>query len=182
ALAGKTGTQQHPAGDNKDVWFAGYTPEYVGTLWMGYDQSGEKFRLMGGSSYPTRLMKEILSQIDEQKNLKESFERPKGVEELPEPIEMPDIEDASGSLSLSGLARFRGTISWTPADDDRMVYRIYREEEGEDVKVGEVTGKGEFKVNAFGIFDQTTYYIVPFDPLTGKEGEPSNKVTLNWDL
>ncbi|MGP4070681.1 transglycosylase domain-containing protein [Halobacillus sp. B29] len=182
ALAGKTGTQQHPDGDNKDVWFAGYTPEYVGTLWMGYDQAGEKYRLEGGSSYPTRLMKEVLSQIDEEKNLKESFDRPEGVEDLPEPIEMPNLEDASGSLSLSGLARFRGTISWTPADDDRLVYRIYREEEGEDVKVGEVTGKGEFKVNAFGIFDQTTYYIVPFDPLTGREGEPSNKVTLNWDL
>ncbi|WP_075035997.1 transglycosylase domain-containing protein [Halobacillus dabanensis] len=174
ALAGKTGTHQ-----DEHVWFAGYTPEYAGVLWMGYDQSGE---IAGSSVYPTRLMKEILTTIDQQKNLASSFEKPEGVESLPAPIELPVITDARGSLNLTGLALLRGTLRWSTPGDDRVVYRIFREEEGEDVKVGEVTGKGEFKVSAFGIFDQTSYYVVPIDPLTGKEGRPSNSVTLNWEL
>ncbi|MGI8314500.1 PBP1A family penicillin-binding protein [Halobacillus mangrovi] len=183
ALAGKTGTSQLASGKgNSDVWFAGYTPEYVGVLWMGYDRVGEQRWLEGGSSYPTRMMKNILTKVDQQKNLTASFSKPEGVESLPEPIDLPVINDLEGKLRLSGLALLRGTLEWTPSSDQRVVYRIYREEEGEDVNVGEVTGKGSYKVSAFGIFDQTTYYVVPYDPLTGAEGKPSNSVTLSWDL
>jgi penicillin-binding protein 1A len=32
--AGKTGTTQ----DAADIWFVGYTPEYVGTFWLGFDK------------------------------------------------------------------------------------------------------------------------------------------------
>lgn len=32
-VAGKTGTTNN----SKDIWFAGYTPYYVGAIWMGYD-------------------------------------------------------------------------------------------------------------------------------------------------
>ena len=35
--AGKTGTTS----DNKDKWFVGYTPYYVGTTWYGYDKPTE---------------------------------------------------------------------------------------------------------------------------------------------
>ena len=37
ALAGKTGTTS----DNKDVWFAGYSPYYTCTTWAGYDNNEE---------------------------------------------------------------------------------------------------------------------------------------------
>ena len=33
-VAGKTGTSNGPA----DLWFVGYTPEIVGTIWIGFDQ------------------------------------------------------------------------------------------------------------------------------------------------
>ncbi|WP_237417616.1 transglycosylase domain-containing protein [Halobacillus litoralis] len=174
ALAGKTGTHQ-----DQHVWFAGYTPEYAGALWMGYDQSGE---IDGSSAYPTRLMKQILRRIDQEKNLAARFDQPEGVKSLPEPVDLPILTDVTGRLNLSGLASLRGTIRWSAPDDERIVYRIFREENGEDVKVGEVTGKSEFKVSAFGIFDQTSYYVVPVDPLTGKKGQSSNTVTLSWDL
>ncbi|HSJ15677.1 MAG TPA: PBP1A family penicillin-binding protein [Longimicrobiales bacterium] len=35
--AGKTGTTN----DGADVWFVGYTPEYVATIWMGFDRPDE---------------------------------------------------------------------------------------------------------------------------------------------
>ncbi|WP_241657145.1 transglycosylase domain-containing protein [Halobacillus salinus] len=181
ALAGKTGTQQGENG-NKHVWFTGFTPEFSGALWMGYDQSGEGYSVQGSSAYPTRLMKQILSKVDQQRPLAESFQTPEGLENLPKPIQLPKLTEATGSLDLAGLATFRGTLQWNASQDDRVVYRIYREEDGEDVKVGEVTGQSSYLVNALRIFDETSYYVVPYDPLTQLEGEPSNIVTLEWNF
>ncbi|GGF15911.1 penicillin-binding protein 1F [Halobacillus andaensis] len=181
ALAGKTGTQQHPSveGENKDAWFVGYTPEYVGSLWMGYDQSGDDYYLTGGSEYPTALMKSILSEVDDQKDMTASFKRPEGAENLPEPITLPEITDAKGSVSFGGFRIVSGTIEWTPGDDDRIIYRIY-EKGGDDKKlVGDVKGEGEYRVSTFSLLNPRTYVVVPYDPLTGLEGEPSNEVTVN---
>lgn len=180
ALAGKTGTQQHPSveGGNKDVWFSGYTPEYVGTLWMGYDQSGEDYYLTGGSSYPTSLMKSILSELDEEKDLSDRFEIPEGLANLPEPIILPEIKDVSGSVGFGGFRLISGKIQWTPADDKRVVYRVYRKEEDRRELVGQVTGEGEYRVSA-GILNNPSYVVVPYDPLTGLEGEASSSVTVN---
>ncbi|WJE16792.1 PBP1A family penicillin-binding protein [Halobacillus sp. ACCC02827] len=173
ALAGKTGTN-----GKKDVWFTGYTPQYAGALWMGYDESGGNQVLNGSSVYPTRLMKEILSRIDQQQPLQETFDKPDGVESLPDPIELPVIDDARADAGFGGIASFRHTITWSVPEDDRIIYRIFKMENGEDVKVGEVTGKGEYKINGFRLFQQESYYIVPYDPLTGKEGRRSNVVTF----
>ncbi|MDY0396036.1 transglycosylase domain-containing protein [Virgibacillus halophilus] len=50
ALAGKTGTTQHPQakGKTKDAWFAGYTPNFTAVIWMGYDHSDKQHYLQGG--------------------------------------------------------------------------------------------------------------------------------------
>ncbi len=45
--AGKTGTTN----DNKDGWFAGYTPYYTASIWVGFDMP-EKLPGLTGSSYP----------------------------------------------------------------------------------------------------------------------------------
>lgn len=43
-VAGKTGTTDQ----NRHAWFCGYTPEYSGAVWYGYDQNVVK---VGGSTY-----------------------------------------------------------------------------------------------------------------------------------
>ncbi|WP_235001572.1 transglycosylase domain-containing protein [Halobacillus sp. Marseille-P3879] len=181
ALAGKTGTQQHPSveGKNKDVWFAGYTPKYAGALWMGYDHSGEDYYLTGGSEYPTALMKSILSEVDEEKEMASSFKKPEGLERLPDPISLPEINDAKGSVGFGGFRLVSGTIEWTPADDDRVIYRIYEDRENGKRLIGDVTGEGRYSVSGFSLLSSRTYVVVPYDPLTGREGEPSNSVTIN---
>ncbi|UOR13193.1 transglycosylase domain-containing protein [Halobacillus amylolyticus] len=182
ALAGKTGTQQHPTvnGENKEVWFAGYTPEYTGTLWMGYDQSGEDYYLTGGSSYPTKLMKSILTRVGHLQNLSETFTKPEGMKRLPEPIILPKVDDVEGSIGFGGIGIIRGTLSWTPGEDDRVVYRIYQGTGEKRTLVDEVTGKGEYHVGVLDVWDHPTFVVVPYDPLTGLEGTPSNSVTLEW--
>lgn len=56
--AGKTGSTN----DNKDGWFAGYTPYYTTVVWMGYDTPKEVSDLYG-STYPGRAWKQYMDSI-----------------------------------------------------------------------------------------------------------------------
>ncbi|KGX84738.1 transglycosylase domain-containing protein [Pontibacillus litoralis] len=182
ALAGKTGTTQHPyvQGENNDVWFVGYTPEYVGSVWMGYDKIDEQHYVNGGSASPTTLMKDVLTQIDRQQDLQEQFVKPDNVKELQPPIQLPVIGDLDGEIDVGPLS-VKADLSWTPADDDRVQYRIYRQSEAEeDELVGEVTGEGNYKVKGASFFRKESYYVVPYDPLTKQEGTSSNVVEVEW--
>jgi len=68
--AGKTGTTN----SNKDRWFMGFTPNYVGGVWMGYD----KPKSIGGSNLCPRLWKEIMTEIHQGEEIK-SIAVPSGV-------------------------------------------------------------------------------------------------------
>lgn len=181
ALAGKTGTTEHPHVDGavKDAWFVGYTPEYVSAAWMGYDHSDENHYLTSGSDMPTKLTKAILSEIDKQAPLAASFDKPGNVTALPEPIELPEEITLHGDDSFGGFSLFNSKLEWTEAEDDRIVYRIYREEEGVDERMGEVEGDNEYTIERIPIFGSSRYYVVPYDPLTKTEGQKSNTVDLS---
>ncbi|WP_172954431.1 transglycosylase domain-containing protein [Solibacillus sp. R5-41] len=64
-IAGKTGTTQLPflsEGGAKDHWFVGYTPQLVGTIWLGYDKTDQDHYLLSTSSgTATVIFKEIIS-------------------------------------------------------------------------------------------------------------------------
>jgi len=64
-IAGKTGSTQLPFATNggtKDHWFVGYTPDIVGAVWLGYDQTDEHHYLATSSSGTTPVIfKEILA-------------------------------------------------------------------------------------------------------------------------
>jgi len=68
-VAGKTGTTQLPktkefAGlkGSRDVWFAGYTPELVAAVWMGYDRTDPMhFMDASGGTYPAALFRKIMA-------------------------------------------------------------------------------------------------------------------------
>jgi penicillin-binding protein 2A len=181
ALAGKTGSTQHPfvEGKTRDAWFAGYTPEYVTALWMGYDKSDEDHYLTGGSEYPTRLTKAILTEIDKQQPLAEAFTKPGNVSALPKPIEMPEVTDVEATYAFGSLSLVKGVLKWQGNHDDRVVYRIYEERDGIDKRVGEIEGETEFAFD-HGLFDSGTYYVVPYNPLTKEEGQRSPSVSFAW--
>lgn len=180
-LAGKTGTTQHTLveGESRDAWFVGYTPEYVTALWMGYDVSDEDHYLTGGSEYPTKLTKTILSDVATIKEVKQTFTKPDGVQALTTPIEkLPVITDLVGSYTFGGFKLLNGKLEWTGSQDNRVVYKVY-ERHGDDVTLlGEVTGEEEFVIDEFMLFKQRSYYVVPYNPLSKEEGEKSNEITL----
>ena len=70
--AGKTGTTDN----DTDRWFVGYTPYYVGVVWVGYDSSNQ---LPSFSSNPAlALWKKVMPKIHENLNSR-SFTRPAGM-------------------------------------------------------------------------------------------------------
>ncbi len=59
--AGKTGTTS----DSKDAWFAGYTPDLVTIVWMGYPDSNQPMepingRVVVGGTYPADIWREFM--------------------------------------------------------------------------------------------------------------------------
>lgn len=70
--AGKTGTTS----DDRDRWFIGYTPYYVGAVWFGYDQPKP---LSAASGNPAiTIWKNVMSRIHAGKEIRR-FEEPAGI-------------------------------------------------------------------------------------------------------
>lgn len=66
--AGKTGTTN----DSKDAWFAGYTPDLVTVVWMGYAESNKPMepingRVVVGGTYPADIWREFMNSALENK-------------------------------------------------------------------------------------------------------------------
>jgi penicillin-binding protein 1A len=88
-LAGKTGTSN----DNRDLWFIGYTPDFVAAAWMGYDDFsslGRKDWTGGSTVVPwwTEIMEEVLKEF------------PKRDFPVPANIVFAKVDDQTGMLSL----------------------------------------------------------------------------------
>ncbi len=72
-VAGKTGTTELPGlpefsrikQGNKDAWFAGYTPELVGVVWLGYDitDANHYLKKVYGGSYPAEIWNKVFSRV-----------------------------------------------------------------------------------------------------------------------
>lgn len=183
ALAGKTGSTEHPfaKGMTKDAWFVGYTPEYVSALWMGYDISDKDHYLTAGSSYPTQLTKKILTELDERKPSVATFTKPANVEEVPKPMVLPKVTSVEGKYVFGIFPSIKGKLTWqVNNDDDRIIYRIYHEKDGVDERIGEVVGETEFVLDDISLFMENYYYVVPYNPLTKIEGEPSSSIKLTF--
>ncbi len=89
AIAGKTGTTS----DNKDVWFAGFTPYYTCATWVGYDNNYELNSTE--RSLARKLWRAVMSRIHEELP-NEQFSRPEG-------IITATICSESGKLPIPGL-------------------------------------------------------------------------------
>lgn len=87
ATAGKSGTTTGPT----DIWFAGYTPYYTCTVWVGYDNNVE----LNDSNTSKYLWKAVMSRIHESLPDRQ-FNVPFGLVEV-------EICSKSGQLPIPGL-------------------------------------------------------------------------------
>ncbi len=100
-VAGKTGTTN----EGKDIWFAGFTSELVGVVWIGHDEPKPMPRIYGGI-YPAKMWKEIMSQALKGTEVKE-FEKPAGVVRV-------SICSRSGKRPSSSCPQSEITSDWFP--------------------------------------------------------------------
>lgn len=103
-VASKTGTVQLPQTEafagiesgNKDAWFAAYTPELTGVVWMGYDSDLDEngnpqyLQQIYGGKYPAAIWKKVIGGASETAS-STSFK-------VPEEITYVDIDTKSGLL------------------------------------------------------------------------------------
>jgi len=114
--AGKTGTTS----DFKDAWFAGYTPDLVTVVWMGYPDSNKPMepingRTIVGGTYPADIWREFMISALEDVPLSDFEKTDK---------ELVDIEVCTASNLLATF--------WCP--DETKEWRIFIEgEEPEDI-------------------------------------------------
>ncbi|MFZ5631745.1 MAG: transglycosylase domain-containing protein [Bacillota bacterium] len=71
--AGKTGTTD----DGKDIWFAGYTPDLVAIVWLGYDNPTPMKEAFGGG-FPAKIWNKIMSEAHKGLPVRD-FPRPPGI-------------------------------------------------------------------------------------------------------
>jgi len=85
--AGKTGTTQ----DAADVWFVGFTPELVGTIWIGLDRRQRILRNATGGEIAAPLWGRIMRQFA---GASAGWNAPSGVEQV--------VVDEMGSIMAAG--------------------------------------------------------------------------------
>lgn len=71
--AGKTGTTN----DSKDIWFIGYTPYYVGAVWIGHDEPTKMTNVAGGLQ-PALIWKQVMETAHKGLSVK-GFSRPSNI-------------------------------------------------------------------------------------------------------
>jgi 1A family penicillin-binding protein len=73
--AGKTGTTNNAT----DVWFVGYTPEVVGTVWIGYDRPSSLGSGATGGGFAAPVWGRIMRQLQAERPGPTEWPRPPGV-------------------------------------------------------------------------------------------------------
>lgn len=86
---GKTGTSN----DDNDKWFCGYTTEYAGAVWYGYDSK----KSVGSSNIAASVWKKVMDKIHEGK--------PSGKFEKPDSVTAVSVCQLTGKLSAAGCGR-----------------------------------------------------------------------------
>jgi len=179
-VAGKTGTTQSIAGGsnvNKDAWFVGYTPEYVGAVWMGFDPEDKQHLMTQGSSMTASMFSKVLGQG--LKGVKASeFVPPTGFKQKEEEPEIEDLPiDLAAVLSLDQNNNPVVVLSWIGGLPG-YTYDVYRvKPNGERIQIA--TNLADTKY--LDVLDGTTIYQYMVVPRTadGEEKTPSPIVPVN---
>jgi len=181
-VAGKTGTTQSMVGDssvNKDAWFVGYTPEYVGAVWMGFDPEDKQHLMRQGSSMTAKLFSTVLG--EGLRGVKSrDFERPAGVEEEEKPVEFPPLQLAA-DLTLDH-GQMKVVLSWIGGNlEGKFTYDLYRFVDSPESRQLVASGLKDMTyvdtVNEPNLFK---YVVVPRDE-NGMEGPPSNVAEISME-
>lgn len=177
-LAGKTGTTQHGIpgyrGDGiRDAWFVGYTPEWTGAVWMGYDKTDKDHILKTGSKQSAILFSKVMKAA--MKNVPQSsFIKPKGTKEDTPPASIKNFN----AVFIPEEMKVR--LSWDPYQDGNVTYEVFRKEASESEFTRFVDSLVATGVDDMSAFPGLTYeyYVVAYNSETDEQSAPSSKVKV----
>ncbi len=182
-VAGKTGTTQSgiskSSRDNKDVWFVGYTPEYVGAVWMGFEKEDKQHILRNGSDLPAKLFKTVFTEGLKGRKVTE-FNRPQGVED---PEQKEEVEETPPLQLMADMTMDNGSLmvvlSWIGGEEGYKSYDIYRYVDSIDNKELIQSGwQDTIYMDTIGEPIPYKYIVVPRNE-QGEEGAPSNPAEID---
>ncbi|GAA4716950.1 transglycosylase domain-containing protein [Brevibacillus fulvus] len=182
-LAGKTGSTTSEVSDsssaNKDVWFVGYTPEYVGAVWMGFDKEDSENVMKGGSSFPAKVFGIVMR--DGLKGVKSTgFAAPEEEDSQPEKTEEPKEEalQLAADMTILDNGELAVVLSWIGGQEGQS-YNLYRYVD--DPAQRELVAAGiqgvSYQDHVEGALPYR--YILIEIGADGQEGEASNVATIN---
>ena len=96
--AGKTGTSN----DGADVWFVGYTPDFVATVWIGFDRPAEITPRASGGQLAAPVWGRLMRQLYTGRRPATAWQRPDDVRARP-------IDPSTGFVLIEGCRPERGT-------------------------------------------------------------------------
>lgn len=180
-VAGKTGTTQHgipglKSSKNRDVWFVGYTPEWTGAVWMGYDTADKNHLLNGSSGQTAALFAAVMNEALKGVPTK-SFPVPDNLQ--PEKEEEPESTAPTGLTASYNTDTGVVSLSWNPVEQADVVYRIYRREATEE-QFSPVMDSVTTEAEDISVISGTgyIYYVTAYDPINAVESDPSNNAQV----
>ena len=176
--AGKTGTTQLDLKGlekfNRDVWFAGYTPEWSAAIWQGFDKTDAKHFVTVGSGTTATIFREVFS-----KSLAKTpvtfFKKPDGVQELGDSL--PDVSDLKAVYQVNFK---RVKLTWTPIPIDSATYQVFRKgsKDKEFKNLFEVKNPDDVNDISVTLGETYQYYLIAYNPDTNSTSEKSNVVEI----
>jgi penicillin-binding protein 2A len=181
-VAGKTGTtEMEGTNGNRDAWFVGYTPELVGSIWMGYDKSDSSTNYLTsseGSNWTAQLFSTVMSKVEDGRDIV-PFPTPDGVDTTPPPptVTIPAVQDLKASLAGDS---FR--LSWSANADKTIHYQVYRyfDDPAKKELIGD-TDHGEWmdKPDLSKSTGKIHYFVIPYSVDTKQQGSSSNVIEIS---
>ncbi|QDX91165.1 Multimodular transpeptidase-transglycosylase [Brevibacillus laterosporus] len=182
-VAGKTGTTQSALSSsaNKDAWFVGYNPRYIGSIWMGFPKEDKGHIMYDGSSKTAHMFSVIMQEALKNEKPTE-FVRPDGVADHQKVEETQ--EEATTPPSLSVRLTIEGSqpvalLMWEDTNEKTTGYDVMRylnsPESAEKIS-SKQSGKTFVDPVKEGVLYK--YFVVPYDE-NGNPGSSSNIGEVN---
>lgn len=178
-ISGKTGTAEYAAssdGGNSDIWFVGFTKDYVTAVWMGYDNNTSERYLSkaNGGSVPAAMFKEIMTPLtkirpDYAKNYSGQSS------EKDEEIQIPKIKalDVESEIDTDTNTV---TLNWEPKKG--TIYKVFRN--GEEI-AAIADKKGTYIDSKTESGTEYKYQVVGFEEETQFKNYESKKIKIKTE-
>ncbi|AEI41458.1 PBP1A family penicillin-binding protein [Paenibacillus mucilaginosus] len=180
-VAGKTGSTQLDLKGlekyNRDLWFVGYTPEWTGAVWMGFDKTDSKHYVSMSSGSAGVIFKEVMQKALAKRPVTQ-FKKPSGVPDLKEELPPKGVTDLKAEVNPeTGFVN----LSWSSVGDG-ITYQAFRK----DSTMADYPAEPLFSTQSTSYKDQSaytpgmtyTYMIVALKPENGAEGAKSNEASV----